>query len=227
MEYEKLKKILDKKMPDKYRTQPVELHYYKRPFFNNELNFSPYKDILPSEYKYYDLEEHGYMTPSSKGELYIPTILYWINHHKDYHVLSTFFIFTFFHDFKDELYDNKVLNYEEITVWSSRAREELIDEKYETPNKRCKRILPIYHRNGGEEYDKYIHNLNVSDEEELADIILLIFDACLKNFRMEYWCFPDSEYERANGIYRDIMEERWKYISELAGITQGDIDRLS
>lgn len=199
--YEKLKEELMRIMPQKYKDGIVEHKYYQRPLYKSDLNFDPYKrggEILPTDYVYRDIKDETVTYKMSKGEKYIPMMLYWIPFHKDYNCLSPFFIYTFFEDLGIQIEDSAVeVDCSDMIYCAIR---DLENQGYERVDYRCKRILPLY--NGS--IILILERLQMLSDvtaATLAEFIFEVYDILLKDYSLEYWTFPDEALSVAYQIY--------------------------
>lgn len=204
LEYEELVNNLEKSLPKKYKQGIVHLKYYERPFYNAELNFDPYKkhgQILPTQYVYRDAINPETIYNMSKGEQYIPQMLYWISYNKDYNCFPYFFIYAFFTDLLNCFTGDKT---EQVKGYISKAIADLRENDYTTVDFRCKRMLPVYDITHFQ-ISKMVNDVILEDVNTLTKTIYHVFDLLLNPYQLEYWCFQDSEYKRANSIYKNAV----------------------
>ncbi len=100
------------------------------------------------------------------------------------------------------------------------SEDELHSNDYETPSPSCVRFFKTHTEAA---YDAGIPDLleklfddNISITEEiLSDIIIKCIKFMTDNYQMEYWSFPENEYDRATQTYRDVslkfQEQVWRW----------------
>jgi hypothetical protein len=167
-----------------------------------EINQDPLRnngEVLYREFLYVNDKTGKTLTCKSKGELYIPEMLYWINFCGEQNMLAPFILYVFLKDFNREIYERKLLPPDTYSLFREKAGTALIGRNYRLPGRNYIRTLPIYRTAGMKEYTKYIaEGKKFKSEETLAEAVAGIFTAALKDCRMEYWHFPAEAYRYAN-----------------------------
>ena len=217
MDLTRLIKEVEKRIPERYKQNPVKerIEYLAPPraFYN----FNPYKNngkVLPEYYQYIDRESGRYIIPRSKGEQYIPEMLYWINFHKEYDMLAPFIILVCMEDLRGEIQEHNLLEWQDNTTIYNEAKKIITVNQYPLPNPRCIRVLPLYFENGLDEVDKYIkEGVPFKNEEALAEALVEIFDACLKKYDFEYMHFSDTVCENAIKWHQNYQDALMRIIT--------------
>lgn len=227
MQYEILVKEVNHKMPERYRKNPVKdcIFDFRPPV--GIMNFNPYKNkgkILPDEYRFIDCKTGQRMIPYSKGEYYIPEMLYWINYHKEYDMLAPTIIFSCMTDFRDDIFRKNLISKNDFIDIYRKAKDTIQENKYPIPNPRCKRVLP-YRDTSSDKIDKYItEGKPFKDEKTLATAFTEIFETSIKPYTLEYWHFSDNEQEYAQGTYRNAAISFQEELINKINQRQGNAD---
>ena len=194
MDYEKLVKEVNKRIPDKYRKNPVkDMLFGKKEYATIEHLKSRLKGIIPTEYRVHDLDTDETYWISRVGQMYVPEMLVLINKNKDYKMLAPFLISVFLFDNKDALIFGKMMNLDEYNELNNRAKKALRNKKYPTVNYKWKKIL--YGKKHHIATQKYMHGEPLKSEEEFAEAITVIFLAAMDSVEYEYWHYPRNEEE--------------------------------
>lgn len=202
MNYEKLIKKIDEMIPDRYRQQPVEEHLYDHLPRSYEINRDILKncgELLYREFRYVNRKNDSITACKSKGELYIPETLFWINYTGEYYILAPFFLHIFLKDYEEKIAERKLLPQKTVLQFLDKSAEALTARNYRLPSHRCKRIIPTTRFGGSREYRQYVANSRrYKTEAELATAVTEVIDAALEEYRMEYWHFSSEAYRYAN-----------------------------
>jgi len=211
-QYEEIRDMVGSLISDSFATMDlVEEKFYKRPFYNADLNFNLYKNngnILPEEYKYFD-KQGGYYINIAKGHWWLPKYIYTMEKYKELNLLPAAFILLFFREYGTLLNCSRF----ECADIIAAATEELLDNKYDVPDYRCKNFL-IRHSecNSNIGIQLYESGENLALGQLSALIVESIYNI-LNLYKLEYWRFPDEEIERAYSLERQAQKLYWTTIT--------------
>ena len=216
--YLKLINELNAQMPEKYKNEPVKHKIINQPINVRMISFDPYKELLPCSYKYFHNEGKCYIN-ISKAEEYVVKMLYWINYHKDFHLLAPFFVYAFFFDHKKELRSYPGIG---INGWNSiygSVEKQLKDENYTILDRRYKKIIPpkyMYQEENDCIYYKRYKIKPFCNNKQLAESIIDEFENGLETVTLEYETYPDELYEAAEEYVRSVQNAYFDEMMNLA-----------
>lgn len=202
--YEKLKKMIAALMPHEYLTDEiVEIRHYEVPFFNWQVNFDPYKndgELLPWEVLYYDKSERfdplRYYNFTA-GTKWLPVYFSDMRRENELYLLPVAFISVVLQQMKKAVIPCP----RDLMDLKRQSDKELADNRYRAPKKQCKNLLPVsdelWLRMQG-----FLRGKTPLTEEVLARFVIDSVRYVTDKYRMVIWLYPESEYKRAQKIYR-------------------------
>lgn len=199
MDYDKLVKEVDARIPKEYRENPVKdkLFGHRDYATFNHLE-ERLKGKVPIDYRVHYLNEDKTCWLSRKGEMYIPEMLVRINMDKDYELLAPLFICVFLFDYRDCLLSKKIISPNDYRTCFKRAKDDLCKKHY-APDGRWSELLI------SEEYYRTVKNYKngepVKSEEQFAEMIMETVLAEMKGIEYEYWHYSQKDAERILGNY--------------------------